>query len=1633
MRTAVDTSGRLTPDFSRQALTQLLDEASQLAALARTATNQNQPSDWVQLSAVSIRIHAVLILLSRPGAALIIEEIIEVVQYLSDAQNELSEGNAHTLLNAVDVFTDYLSYLQWPGATDSVLSAMPVLNECRALRDANLLSENLLLAAGIQLPDVTQLAVPSTNELARFTDQIIVSRQPLIRALLDWYNAADSAAAMKELAVLLTDLANVNQAPTQLQPLVLLFNSAAVVAESIAAGELQTTLLLKHQFAQFERLLQRWATLSAADFPLQAVLSPDTVFRNFLYTIATEKLTSGKAVNLRKDFDLELFSLKNDAALKQAFVPSKISTALGQSVRDSVSHEIESLQRWLSQAASDPSHSEALGLRTRLSQLEPALLMLDEHRALAHLVAINSGLATMARDAAGNTREQRLDIAQATIRFRRSLDRQHQLPATELSQFTQAFDTPGHLAGSVVTLEEHPQHRLLSQAQQQLQSIEHNLERLFSNSSNAIPDKNQQTTLFAARQSLEELEQVLQILPLPEVSPLLKGMRSFLDYCAVQWPGMQSKRQFAELLVSVDYYMASVLSPHDAASQLLMNAEIIMQQLEHSVTAEMGAEADGITSELDETQVIAISGDALASLIDVSLDQMAVVGDQLLELNKPSSQGNQAEATQTLLVSWETLFVAAQQHAAPDLLKLSKANVGLISRLVAQQASVLDSMPLLEESHAVLPQLMDQHQGHSDHIVGFSKLIDALDAQTYSPNNTVKPTDVAASLDELQVAEFDASDLVQIVDSDFPEPDRQHTDPQQTDRLTSLRQERKTKTNDHDSTLQHVFFLECQGHIDALRGALKTAAEQPNERTAALPTPGVLRALHTLTGSAQTVGEACIIVLAQPLQKVALQRQRHGHVFNADETILVQQVVDALQARLDALKNGSNAATILVDIEQAIAEFAELVVSEPPVFALETRTLEQRLSASLKGVFVEEATDLLEQMRTSIDQHNSGSIELLSLLHDLKSPVHTLKGSARMAGFAEFATRVHDLEPLLDAGRQADVTRIEQEFALLQPMLLSQSLPASLPLSKARSALPETMVAGSPLSSEENITVSESGFAKMMSLATQASVSQAKLGEQLLKLNEIYRDLDSSTQRLRKQVHKTSRQPTAAEQEMLADLDAVRTSLASTLQSAESEHLQGSRADAELQQSLIRAQLVQFGACQTRLERAAHDSASLLGVTLSMQCSGSAINLDRSLYRQLLGPLEHLVRNAVAHGIEPAKDRLANQKPAQGKITVEADLDGNDLVITVKDDGAGIDIERLNNARVAAGLSQLETGQALRDALCEPGFSTREEADEVSGRGMGLAVVDQLALSLGGTLQIASVPGAGTTISLRLPQKVIVNQVVLVRCGHAHYAIPVKHVHTVLAELEGSQATHEFNGRQYTAYRLSSMLGTLDSPDTIPSLFIRDKGRAHACILAQAGDSHIALDVDAVVGYREVIAQPIGPQLMGLKRFKGGCVLADGAAVLILDMPRLMQIMSVKILQQTAQQARPMPVALVVDDSITMRVAAEHFLEEQGIHSRMARDGIEALSMLQQQLPDVLLLDIDMPRLNGLELLQHLRQLYPEHRLPIVMISTRNGEAEREKARALGASHFIGKPYHAADLHRALTELGILKAATSSI
>ena len=772
-----------------------------------------------------------------------------------------------------------------------------------------------------------------------------------------------------------------------------------------------------------------------------------------------------------------------------------------------------------------------------------------------------------------------------------------------------------------------------------------------------------------------------------------------------------------------------------------------------------------------------------------------------------------------------------------------------------------------------------------------------------------------------------------------------------------------------DNTLQQVFYRECDSHIAALSEAVERAlANTPTAQL--LPSESMLRALHTLTGSAQTVDARAIVSIAQQLQRAALQHQRLGQMFSRDETRFIGDLVRALQARLAAMEHSSEITADIIRIEHQLADFAE----QSGAFAAVTATVpgNDPQSVPLAAVFREEANELMESLVADAVLLDDAEFSATSHAHAL-GVLHTFKGSARMAGFQELADRAHKLEAELQAGADPGQRRrlLEQGLGELQSLQLT---------SRPHGSETTDTVAQKP----DSLRLSEVIFERLLSLASDTSVSQARLGDGLAAVHEACRDLASTAGRLRRLPLENVNIGTPAVQEMLADLDTAQHAIEDGLRSVETEQLHGSRASAGLQQALIRARRVRLSECDARLRRVMSDAARQYDRLARFELDGGELSVDRALYRRLLAPLEHLVRNAVVHGIERASSRRTAGKPEPGLVQLKASIDGAELVLSIIDDGAGIDLERVNNQRMAAGQLPVDGLQGLRDALCEPGFSTMHDVSQVAGRGLGLSAVQQSVVELGGTLSVGTQSGQGTVITLRLPQQVVVSQVVLLQNAKTLYALPVSFVHEVRAversDLSAQAASHTvFHGHNYKHRSLTRLLGVeTDLRPQISSASVHAPAREAQQVLVAAREQRLAISVDHVVGYREIIAQPLGPQLAGLQCYSGGSVLADGTQVLILDIFRLLR-QSESGEGKHAGGESITPLALIVDDSITMRVAAQQTLEHRGLTTIMARDGTEALETLRQGLPDVLIVDIDMPAMNGFDLLTHLRSLHPGH------------------------------------------------------
>jgi chemosensory pili system protein ChpA (sensor histidine kinase/response regulator) len=406
-----------------------------------------------------------------------------------------------------------------------------------------------------------------------------------------------------------------------------------------------------------------------------------------------------------------------------------------------------------------------------------------------------------------------------------------------------------------------------------------------------------------------------------------------------------------------------------------------------------------------------------------------------------------------------------------------------------------------------------------------------------------------------------------------------------------------------------------------------------------------------------------------------------------------------------------------------------------------------------------------------------------------------------------------------------------------------------------------------------------------------------------------------------------------------------------------------------------------------------------------------------------------MLRNAVDHGIEKPERRRAVGKEDSGLIDLRLSREGGDVVIEISDDGAGIDVERVRAKAVERGLITADAD--LRDDeisqfVLAPGFSTAASVTQISGRGVGMDVVHSEVKQLGGSISILSQPGKGTRFVLRVPFTVSVNRALMVSVGDDLYAIPLNTIEGIVLlspeELEQLYApdgnTFEYAGVPYRIQYLGSFLGREYHPQPM--------GGSVPVVLVRSGEHAVAVHVDGVQGSREIVVKSLGPQFAGVGGISGATILGDGSVVVILDLLALIRSQSAAGIPG-GRRGRSGPArtrtVMVVDDSVTVRKVTSRLLERQGMDVIVAKDGVEAVSLLQEQRPDVMLLDIEMPRMDGFEVLRQVRHDERLRDLPIVMISSRTGTKHQDRAADLGVNRFLGKPFQENELLATIDDL----------
>ncbi len=574
-------------------------------------------------------------------------------------------------------------------------------------------------------------------------------------------------------------------------------------------------------------------------------------------------------------------------------------------------------------------------------------------------------------------------------------------------------------------------------------------------------------------------------------------------------------------------------------------------------------------------------------------------------------------------------------------------------------------------------------------------------------------------------------------------------------------------------------------------------------------------------------------------------------------------------------------------------------------------------------------------------------------------------------------------------------------------------------------------------------TLSEMELA-ILRLADQLRRMEGELETQILTKHEVSGQRYDTFDPLEMDQYSSLNQLSKSLAESASDLIDFKTTLAEKIRDTENLLLQQSRIQSELQQSLMGTRLVPFARLIPRLQRLVRQTSTQLQRPVDFNIENTEGELDRNILERLVSPLEHMLRNAIDHGIEGPEQRKNVGKSETGRISLNIAREGNDILVIFSDDGRGIDVTGVRKKAEQNGLitanmqvSDFDVMQYIFNA----GLSTAKQVTQISGRGVGLDVVQSEIKALGGHVTVNSELGKGTEFTIRVPTSVAVSDALMVKVGEQQFALPLAQIERIvrvspvaLSEYYDSEAEHFELDR--VSYRLR-YVGEFVTGQAKP--VFNNLGSSVPVIIFNSGGRSVALQVDQLIGSRaQIVIKAVGKQMTSVGSVGGATILADGRVCLILDgqsiarrvltTARAHQLEATTLVQPAEVRVTRRRTVMVVDDSVTVRKVTSRLLERHGFDVITAKDGLDAIEILATANPDLMLLDIEMPRMDGFEVAAHVRHDSSHKALPIIMITSRTGEKHREHAFSLGVNQYMGKPFQEAELLENIQSiLGMLK------
>jgi chemosensory pili system protein ChpA (sensor histidine kinase/response regulator) len=881
-----------------------------------------------------------------------------------------------------------------------------------------------------------------------------------------------------------------------------------------------------------------------------------------------------------------------------------------------------------------------------------------------------------------------------------------------------------------------------------------------------------------------------------------------------------------------------------------------------------------------------------------------------------------------------------------------------------------------------------------------------------------------------------------------------------------------------------IYIKEAGEHVEALEAGLAEWRATPGADTP----QSFMRAAHTLASSSSTAGFHQMAELAGAVEQwLPFAR----HTIEPGDVRLIQDAIARLRAMSEAMARhqtpGKSAdqtgrlKALTARLEwapAAAAPAAAVAVQKAPAPDVEPqsedadkdkRALHDDLDQALLPVFLEEAQELVPAIGADLRDWKANPAND-NVSQSLRRGLHTLKGSARMAGAIRLGELTHLMESRIDAAIEANVFPTELFVELEDKMdRLSADVermrvgpePAQAPASAAPGADRPKVAEAAPLQPAAMLRVNADTLDHLINEAGEVAIARSRVEAELRLIRQTLHDLSESVGRMRGQLREVEVQADSQMQsqlsvqedhkkadydplefdrytrlqeltrlmaESLNDIAAIQTALGKNVGDTDAALLAQTRTTREVQQQLMRMRAVPFATLNERLYRVVRQTAREVEKKAELEIEGAEVELDRSVLERISAPLEHMLRNALAHGVESPAARVKSGKSETGRIVLTLRQEANEIALVLSDDGGGIDLERLHQKAIDKSI--VSATQQLSDAekaqlIFASGLSTAEAVTELAGRGVGMDVVRNEIATIGGRIDIATQRGQGTSFTVYLPLTLAVTQAVLIRSGGGLFALSTAMVEQVLRvrsdEMAGLYATKrvEFQGRNYPLHSLAHMFGGSVSTEL---------QNYNSVLLLRSGIQRVALHVDELMGNQEIVVKSLGPQLARMSWVSGATVLPDGSIVPLINpvvlarrtlsgVPDFEHTTLVPHLPGRGKKATTVaPIVMVVDDSLTVRKITTRLLEREGYQVITAKDGLEALEQMRETLPAIMLVDIEMPRMDGFDLTRNVRGDPRSKDIPIIMISSRTAEKHRSQAAALGVNQFLGKPYQEAEL-----------------